>query len=705
MTFFASQDEQVEFLKSADIFKPLSDETLVLLSQSCEKVALNPGEFLFQEGENGDAMFMILSGELSIEKQNTAIANRGKGDHLGEMALFEPEFPRSASAKAVAESILLRIAKEQFQEFFTTNPKLLVEVLKKISLRSVEDVQVLNQGVKKIEDHQKRKASLQTSLDDASNEIYTFDLHSYKFKNLNSRALKNLGYQEEEMASLQIFDVLQDMDRETFAERIKPLHSGQKAEIVFNASHARKNGSMYPVEIRLKLNQDENPPVFAATIQDISEIKEIEADRHHPPAHDPGLPDKNLILEKLTSALSQAREGKNSVAVLFIGFHNFDPIDPSPGSQAKDIFLQAVGKRLNEWTSPNAYLGRCSEAEFIFVLSDINFETEAASIARHILKYFQSTITMNGEKIHPKINIGISHYPIDGDDPEALIKQGATAKDFAKNNSGNTYCNFSADMGLQTKNKLILEQDLSRALENKEFELHYQPKLHLQSGTITGVEALLRWNHPEKGLVSPLDFLPVAEKSNFIIPIGDWVLETACKQLKTWLDMNLPVKNVAMNLSAQQFNHPAFFSNIAETILKEEIYPECLELEITEACLMENMKTAVAKIKQLHGIGIKISLDDFGTGYSSLGYLYKLPLSNLKIDQSFIQDIYTEEDAITAKGIVSLAKTFKLNTIAEGVETEEQKEIMRSIGCDFIQGYLLSKPIPAEEATNLFSSL
>ena len=706
MTFAASQDEKIEFLKTTDIFKYLNEETLGLLAKSCERVSLKPGEFLFLEGEDGDAMFMILSGELSIEKQNSVIAKRGKGDHLGEMALIESG-PRSASAKAITQSNLLKISKEHFQDFFTSNPQLLMEVLKKISLRSREDLKTLDEGVKKIEDHQKRNTSLQTLLNDTSNEIYAFDPQSYKFIEMNSRALDNLGYEEDEITGLQLFDVLKNIRHEKFEERVEPLRLKQVSEIIFDGVHQRKDGSTYPVNIWLKLNENDNPPVFSAVIQDLSQIKEIENKYHQLSTYDPltELPNRKMVLMKLASALSKAKEGSKSLAVLVIGLDNFDQVDHSLGNQAGEIFLKAVADRLKDWLPPNGFLGLNNGTEFILVLSDINFETEAASAARHILKTFQSTVSINGEQIYPKINIGISYYPLDGDDPENLVKQGATAKDYAKNDGANTYSHFSTDMGFQIKNKLILERDLQRALENEEFELYYQPKLHLPSETITGVESLLRWKHPERGFVSPGDFIPVAEKSHLIFDIGDWVLKTACRQLKTWSDMKLPIKNVAVNLSAQQFNHPEFFSRIAEIVMNEEIFPEYLELEITETSVMENLEAATAKLKQLHGIGIKISLDDFGTGYSSLGYLNKFPLSNLKIDQSFVSDIVTEQDAIIAKGIVSLAKTFNLKTVAEGVETEEQKEIMRSIGCDFIQGYLLSKPLPAREATELFSSL
>ena len=254
------------------------------------------------------------------------------------------------------------------------------------------------------------------------------------------------------------------------------------------------------------------------------------------------------------------------------------------------------------------------------------------------------------------------------------------------------------------KNKLLLEGDLRKGLERDELELYYQPKLALETETITGFEALVRWNHPDKGLVSPAEFISVAEQSEIIVSIGQWVLKTACHQMKTWLNMGLSLKNIAVNLSGRQFKQADLVSSIEKIISSSGIQPGFLELEITETILMENLDTVTDKLKQLSEIGIKLSLDDFGTGYSSLRYLNSFPLDNVKIDQTFVKDISTEENATIAKAIVSLAQSFGLKTIAEGVESENQKAIMKAIGCDYIQGYLLGKPIPTEEVTQLLSA-
>jgi EAL domain-containing protein (putative c-di-GMP-specific phosphodiesterase class I) len=273
----------------------------------------------------------------------------------------------------------------------------------------------------------------------------------------------------------------------------------------------------------------------------------------------------------------------------------------------------------------------------------------------------------------------------------------------AKDKGKNTHCHYHSDMETQAKKKLILESDMRKALELNEFVLHYQPKLALDSETIIGFESLIRWNHSSRGLVSPLDFIPLAEKTKVIIPLGEWVLRTACQQIKTWSELGYSNPNTAVNLSAHQFGQSNLVSRIGEIIEETGIQAKYLELEITESVLMDNADTAAAQLKQLSEMGIKISIDDFGTGYSSLSYLNTFPLNYLKIDRAFVKDITSIEDATLSRAIVTLAKALNLKTIAEGVETETQKEVLRSIGCDIIQGYLLSKPVPAEEATKLLS--
>ena len=705
MNHSSSLDSKIKSFKSIEIFNLLPDEKLELLIRDSREIILNPGETLFREGDAGDAMYVILSGEIAIEKENTMIARKGRGNYFGEMTLIEDK-PRSSTIKDITKSRLLEIMKEQFLLHFASTPQALMSVLKTVSERARENLTALDQGMKILKAEKKLNANLQHLLDDTTNEIYIFDAESYHFISLNTSASKNLCYKKLEINELSLFDVIGNMTQENFEELVKPLQWDEVEEVVFNGHHRRKDGSSYPVEVRFKLQKTETPPVFVGIAQDISQLKELEEKNESLTFYDPltGLPNKHLVLEKLNSELLKAKKANKSVAVLLMDLDNFKIINDSMGHDAGDTLLQAVAERLKDWSSPHWCVARFGGDEFIIILSDINFEVQAAEKASSLLKLFKEPFIINGQKAYISLSIGISYYPLDGDDGRSLIKDADTAMYIAKDEGKNQYCHFSSDMETQAKNQLILESDLRKALEQNEFALYYQPKLALDSETIIGFEALVRWNHPSRGLVPPLDFIPLAEKTKLIIPLGEWVLRNACKQMKTWLDMGLSIQNTAVNLSACQFSQPDLVSMIRNILEETGIHPENLDLEITESVLMDNAESAAIQLRQLSVIGIKLSIDDFGTGYSSLSYLNRFPLNNLKIDRTFVKDITCEEDAPLAKAIVNMAKALGLKTIAEGVETEVQKEVLRSIGCDFIQGYLLSKPVPAEEATKLLSS-
>jgi len=699
-----SQDSKINSLKSIGFFSSLSDNNLECLLNDCREVELNPGDILFKEEDLGNSMFVVLSGELLIEKGSTTIAHRSRGDYFGEMTLIENK-PRSATVTAISKTRLLEISKAQFHHHFASNAGTLLGVLKTVSERSRENLTALDQGMKILHTQKKVNTDLQHLLDDTSSDIYIFDAESYHFIRMNSHALNTLGYEKHEITQMTLFNIMSDMNQELFTELTEPLWADKKEEIVYKGKHQRKDGSHYPVEFRFKLQKSETPPVYVGIAQDISQLQELEDKNNNLTFYDTltGLPNKQFILEKLSLELLPENRGDKSVAVLLIDLDNFKVINDSWGHKAGDQLLKAATERLTNWASSSDLIARFGGDEFMIILSNLNFETEAARAASELLNLFHPPFTINAQEAYVGVSIGISYYPVDGHDAETLIKHADTAMYFAKDNGKNTYCHYRSDMETQAKNKLILERDLRKALENNEFELYYQPKLALNSETVIGFEALVRWNHPTKGLVPPLDFIPLAEKTKLIIPLGDWVIKTACQQIKKWLDQGLSLQNTAVNLSAHQFNQPFLVEKIGAIIQEAGIYPEYLELEITESVLMENAEMAADQLKQLNAMGIKISIDDFGTGYSSLSYLNSFPLDNLKIDQAFVKDITCEENASLAKAIINIAKALNLKTIAEGVETETQKEVLRSIGCDVMQGYLLSKPVPVDEATKFLS--
>ena len=699
-----SLNKRIESFKSIEIFKQLPDEKLEHLISDCQEIILNPGDILFHEGDAGDSMYVILSGEIAIEKENTMIAQKGPGNYFGEMTLIEDK-PRSATITSLTKSRLLEIMKDQFLLHFASNPRALMSVLKTVSERARENLTALDQGMGILKAQKKLNANLQHLLDDTTNEIYIFDAESYHFISLNTRASRNLGYGKLEITQLTLLDVINNFTHEDFEDLVKPLRSGNIEEAGFIGQIQRKDNSNYPVEIRFKLQTTETPPVFVGIAQDISQLTELKNENKNLTRYDSltGLPNRQFILEHLNTEILKAKKADNSVAVLLMDLDDFKIVNDSMGHAAGDTLLKTAAERLKDWSSPNWCVARFGGDEFAIILSDINSKVQVAETASILLKLFKEPFIINGQKAYISLSIGISYFPLDGDDGETLLRHADTAMYIAKDQGKNTYCHYLPEMETQAKKKLILESDLRKALEQNEFEMYYQPKLALGSEAIIGFEALVRWNHPTRGLVPPLDFIPLAEKTRLILPLGEWVLRTACEQIKTWVEMGYPILNIAVNLSSCQFSQSNLIAMIESIIEETGINPENLELEITETVLMDNAESATIQLRQLSAIGIKLSIDDFGTGYSSLSYLNSFPLDNLKIDQAFVKDITCEEDAPLAKAIVNMAKALGLKTIAEGVETEAQKEVLRSIGCDIMQGFLLSKPVPAEEATKLLA--
>jgi diguanylate cyclase (GGDEF)-like protein/PAS domain S-box-containing protein len=476
MSITTSHDNKLDLLKSIEIFKLLSEENLANLASECKEITIDFGEVLFREGDVGETMYVVLSGEIYIEKENTVIALRERGEYIGEMTLIEDK-PRTATAKAVKETRLLEIHKEQFLAHLASNSQALMSFLKTGSERSRENLNALDQGMKILKAQKKRNSNLSDLLDDTVNEIYIFDMEFYHFIDLNSRAIKNLGYQSNEITKITPFDVISDMTKESFEELVQPLLSDNAEEIIYIGRHRRKDGSSYPVEICFKMQKNATPPVIIGMAQDISKIKELENinDSLIFFDHLTGLPNKQQISDELNSELLRAIMSKKSVAVLLMDLDNFKTINDSLGHSAGDTLLKAVTKRLKEWSSQKYLLGRYGGDEFIVILSDIENEAQTEKTASSLLKLFNEPFKINGQTAHVSLSLGISHYPMDGKDSRALIKNADTAMYVAKSNGKNQYCNYNSSMETQAKNDLTLEEDLWKALERNEFVLYYQP--------------------------------------------------------------------------------------------------------------------------------------------------------------------------------------------------------------------------------------
>ncbi|HAX79653.1 MAG TPA: diguanylate cyclase [Cyanobacteria bacterium UBA11372] len=409
-----------------------------------------------------------------------------------------------------------------------------------------------------------------------------------------------------------------------------------------------------------------------------------------------GLPNRLLFNDRLALALANTHQQGEILAVLFLDLDGFKKINETLGHGVGDRLLQDVAQRLKKCLRESDTIARWGGDEFTLLLSPIVCAESAAQIAQEILSVFNLPFQLQGKgEFYIKASIGIALAPYDGEDAETLLKNADAAMHRVKQQGRNNYQLYTPSIGTQALEKMVLENNLYKALERGEFLLHYQPQIDLKTGKIVGMEALLRWQHPEQGLISPNRFIPLAEETGLINPIGEWALRTACAQNKAWQLVGLPPLRMAVNLSARQFMQQNLIDKIAQILAETGLEPRYLEIEITETTAIQDIDFTISMLQTLKNMGIYISMDDFGTGYSSLSSLKRFPLSTLKIDRSFI------DDAPIIKAVIALGHGLNLKVIAEGVETPGQLEFLREVKCDDVQGYFLSKPLSAEAATNL----
>ena len=436
-------------------------------------------------------------------------------------------------------------------------------------------------------------------------------------------------------------------------------------------------------------------------ITDVTEQKQAEERARHLAHHDilTGLPNRLALLIRLAQTLPEARRRGWNVGLMFIDLDRFKIINDTLGHSIGDDLLREVASRLAGTVRESDMVARLGGDEFVIVLPDISSAPAAANIASKIITALSHPIQVDKHQLHTSPSIGISIFPADGPDGDTILRNADTAMYHAKAAGRNNYQFYAEEMNRAANERLNLENKLRHAVSHHEFALAFQPQFDAVSRRPTGVEALIRWHHPEEGVISPDRFIPVAEETGLIVPIGDWVLNEACREMKSWIDAGLPPLRVAVNLSARQLRRRDFCETVAGALAHSGLPPELLELEITESAVMENPQEAIRILSALHRMGVSLAIDDFGTGYSSLAYLKLFPIDHLKIDRSFVRDIETDlNDRSIAMGTIALAHSLGLNVIAEGVETEDQLEILRTNGCNEIQGYLLSRPLNSATA-------
>ncbi len=480
----------------------------------------------------------------------------------------------------------------------------------------------------------------------------------------------------------------------------------------------RKDGTEFPIDIMLCPVETPRRRMLLGIIRDITERKQREEDigdrralsedeMSHLAQHDglTDLPNRLLLNDRLTQAISLARRNHGQLAVLFLDLDGFKHINDSLGHSVGDKLLQSVAKRLSACVRQSDTVSRQGGDEFVILLSEIKRAADAAIIAAKIIAELKRRHRIGKHRLRISASVGLSTYPNDGEDAETLIKNADTAMYDAKQSERGKYRFFKSQMSFRAVERQSLEEQLRYALERQELLVHYQPKVSLKTRAITGVEALLRWQHPERGLLLPGQFLTIAEDNSMILAIGQWVLREACRQMREWLDVGLLAVPVAVNISSLEFRSRQFVQGVQDALKNARLDPKYLELELTETGLMRHAEPTAHTLGQLKAIGLRLAIDDFGTGYSSLSYLTRLPIDTLKLDQSFLNDIIVDSDrAIIVDAVVSLGRSLKKRVIAEGVETPEQLRFIQDLGCDEGQGYYFSPPVIAQQFAKLIET-
>ena len=475
------------------------------------------------------------------------------------------------------------------------------------------------------------------------------------------------------------------------------------------AHHGKPQGTfaLYSREVRTLTLTESQLIEMATRIAGIAiERRDTEQRISHMAHHDAltGLPNRLLLEDRLKQAMLYAQRYERRVTVVFMDLDNFKLINDSLGHKAGDEVLKTVAERMQHCLRATDTLARLGGDEFVIVLFDQPEQAEDITpMLQKICDTIAQVIDISAQKLQVTCSMGLASYPNDGADIDALLMNADAAMYRAKEMGRNNYQFYTAEMNAKVHEKLVLQDGLRNAIAGSEFVLHYQPQVNLQSERMFGVEALIRWQHPVRGMVSPIEFIPMAEETGLIVPIGDWVLHTACRQNKAWQDAGLPPITISVNVSARQFREKSLVSRVAHALQESEMEARYLELELTESLIMQDMQQAIATMRELQMMGVQLSIDDFGTGYSSLSALKSFPIARLKIDQSFVRDLPDDEDdKAIVMAVISLGHKLNLRVIAEGAETEQQLAFLRDNDCDEIQGYYFSKPVSAMAIEELF---
>jgi diguanylate cyclase (GGDEF)-like protein/PAS domain S-box-containing protein len=430
--------------------------------------------------------------------------------------------------------------------------------------------------------------------------------------------------------------------------------------------------------------------------RDVSERADAESQVHYLAHYDllTGLPNRALFRDRLLQAMAQAKRSDTLLAVMFLDIDHFKDVNDTLGHAIGDQLLKEISQRIRSCVRETDTVARFGGDEFGLIQTNLNSVEGAADLSDRLIAQLTQPYHIEGHEIHSGASIGVTIFPFDDHNAEDLLKNADMAMYKAKREGRGRYQFYIAELNQVIQRRAIIERELRMALQRDQFRLHYQPQLDLATGMVVGVEALLRWQHPERGDISPVEFIPVAESTSLILPIGDWVLRTACRQARAWQDAGLPPVRVAINLSAAQFRHRNLQESIVSALTESGLDPHWLEVELTESLIMKDVRATIETLHNLHALGVQISVDDFGTGYSSLSYLTRFPISKIKLDKSFVRDVDKKDGAAIARTVITLGHSLNMKVMAEGVETEMQLRFLREHACNEVQGYYFGRPMP-----------
>jgi len=547
----------------------------------------------------------------------------------------------------------------------------------------------------RLRDSDNRCKALLNSLSDG---VLLIDANSSLPIMYNDAVCDMLGYTREEFSSLRVLDYDAAHNEQALRRRVKRIL--RKGRDCFETRHRRKDGGLIDVHVTVETIEMNGRTVFSVILRDISEHKnhaqQLDRLSHYDIAT--GLPNRQLFRQELDRSL-KSRDSRKKLAVLFVDLDRFRVINDTLGHDVGDALLRQVGDRLAECVDGTGTLARMGGDEFAVLLSEVQSEVDVRAAARRVLESLRCTFLVDGHELVTSASIGYSICPAHGTDMETMLMNADAAMYKAKERGRNRYQAYCENTNIVAMENLRIEQDLRKAVEREEFVLFYQPRVELFTSAVTGAEALLRWQHSENGITPPSSFIPIAEETGLIVPLGEWALRNACTQACAWHKQGGADLRVSVNVSPKQFQSDQSLLRIIETVLAESaLPPQLLEIEITEGALMQNAEHAVETLRLLKRLGVSVTIDDFGTGYSSLSYLKRFPIDCLKIDRSFVRDVTTNlDDASICGAVVAMAHNLCMKVVAEGVETREQWHYLKTLGCDEVQGYLVSRPVPALE--------